>query len=222
MVVSQSRIHGVAVACAMLWLSWSCSHWVERANCACCAARCSLCVLGVRGRGDGAQRATQTVIADDLGHAQDAGGHTIAAQCAYMGVAAMSVQDRQHPRAEHVGKRGGVRTRVAQRAALEPPLEQSRGFEVLGEEGQLAQRSRTASLVPAHREHASRRVHSHRFVRRLDHRVDGLLTRQCNRLHRLDRRQFTLTHRVPPRVDLKPAPSLRLRQVATGQLRKIG
>ncbi|MGK2898206.1 MAG: helix-turn-helix domain-containing protein [Burkholderiaceae bacterium] len=27
---------------------------------------------------------------------------------------------------------------------------------------------------------------------------------------------------MPPRVDLKPAPSLRLRQIATGQLRKIG
>lgn len=46
------------------------------------------------------------------------------------------------------------------------------------------------------------------------HRPWGLL--------RLDPGQFALTHLVSPHSKLKPAPSLHLRQVATGQLRKIG
>ena len=167
---------------------------------------------------DGTKGATQAVVTDDLGHPEDARGHPIAAQYAHMRIAAMPVQDPQHPRPEHIHQLGRVRARVAQRAAPEPGLKQPAGLQVLGKEGQLAQRRGTASLIPAHREHASRGLYPHRFVRCLDHRPDGLLA--C-RSYRLDCR-FALTHRVPPRLDLKPSPSRRLQQGRTGQLRKIG
>lgn len=70
-----------------------------------CALR--LGVLGIGRRRDGAQGTPQAVVADDLVHAQDARGHAVTAQCAHMGVAAMSVQNRQHPGAQHIEPRQG-------------------------------------------------------------------------------------------------------------------
>ena len=49
-----------------------------------------------------------------------------------------------------------------------------------------------------------------------------VVTRLLVDLRRLSLHDSLTGHRVPPRVVLKPAPSLRLRQVATSQLRKIG
>ena len=106
-------------------------------------------VLAIGRRCHGAKGAAQAVVADDPGHAQDARSHAVTTQCTHVSVAAMPVQDRQHSRPEHVHQLGRVRARVAQRATMEPALEQAGGFKVLGEERQLAQRGGTASLVPA-------------------------------------------------------------------------
>ena len=65
-----------------------------------CALRIG--VLGIGRRGDGAERTAQAVVANDLVHAQNARRHAIAAQRAHMRVATMPIQDRQHPRAQHV------------------------------------------------------------------------------------------------------------------------
>ena len=51
-------------------------------------------VLGIGCRRDGAQGAAQAVVANDLFHPQDARGHTIAAQCAHMRVAACLIEER--------------------------------------------------------------------------------------------------------------------------------
>ena len=68
----------------MLCPSWSCIHRTARARPVVLrAARRCVCY---RAGGDGAQGAAQAVISDNLGHAQDAGGHAITAQSAYMGV----------------------------------------------------------------------------------------------------------------------------------------
>ena len=96
---------------------------------------------------DGAQGPAQAVVADDLAHAQDARGHAVAAQCAHVRVAAMPIQGRQHPGAQHIDKRGRVGAGVAQRATLEPGLEQAACLQVLGEERQLTQRRGAAAQV---------------------------------------------------------------------------
>ena len=60
--------------------------------------RALLGAVFVIGRGgDRAQGAAQTVISDDLGHPQDAGGHAITTQRAYMSVTTVPIEDRQHP-----------------------------------------------------------------------------------------------------------------------------
>ena len=131
----------------------------------------------------------------------------------------MTVQDRQHPRAQDVGRLGCVRAHIAQRTAPDPVLEQPGGVQVLGKKRQLPACRRAASLVPANLEHASRRTHPHVLpVPGSTGRDQGLLTGLGDQFHG----KFLLTHLAPSRTRAKPAPSLRFRHFALGQLRKMG
>ena len=156
-------------------------------------------------RRNGAQRATQAVIPNDLLHAQDARGHAVPAQHANVRVTVMTIQDRQHPRAQDINQSRRVGADVAQRAALHPVLEQPRGIQVLGKKGQLPHRRGATSVVPANVEHTARRAHPHvLWVHAFNRRNQGLLSGLSQRFQR----KFLLTHRVPPRIGPKPAPSL--------------
>ena len=130
----------------------------------------------------GPQRAAQAVIADDFVHAQDVRGNAVTAQRAHVRVAAVPVQDPQHPCAQHIHQRRRVRAAVLQRARPKPSFEQTRGLQILSKKGQLTHRRGRAALVPANLHHASRRAHLHRLAPDL-----------------------VLTHRVPPSITPQPA-----------------
>jgi hypothetical protein len=129
------------------------------------------------------QRPAQSVLADDLAHAENLRADPVPAQCGDMSIAMLPRQDRQQPGPQNIPLMGGVATAVKQRATCHPRLVHPGRGKKLSEKGKLRVRGGAGFHIPANLNATSRRLHRERLQPRT---IDG---NPCPR---------RLTHRVTP------------------------
>ena len=122
-----------------------------------------------------------------------------------MRVAVLSVEDAQHPGAQHVNNLGGVGAGVVHGAALQPVLKQAAGLQELGKEGQLAHGGGFAFAAPLNFKYPAWRLNFGALIENPRALPDGFLAG----LNGLALCKIRFTHLVSPQVTLQPACSLR-------------
>ncbi len=86
---------------------------------------------------DGLEAAPDSILADDLPHAQQLGQNPIAPQRRDVGIALMPGKNRQHRCAKHVALLRRVRARIGERAIGHHRIEQARNLQIFDEEREL-------------------------------------------------------------------------------------